>query len=67
MRALCLAWGGPLVSTSANPSGSRAPTAAFQVHRYFGRQLDYVMPGAVGEARRPSVIRDLTTGSLIRA
>lgn len=67
MRALCLAWGGPLVSTSANPSGSRAPTAAFQVRRYFGQQLDYVVPGAVGEARRPSVIRDLATGSLIRA
>lgn len=67
LRALCLAWGGPLVSTSANPAGCQPPRQAFQVRRYFGDQLDYLLPGAVGDSRRPSVIRDLASGRTIRA
>ena len=66
VRALCLAWGGPLVSTSANPGGARPGLAAFQVRRYFGEQLDYLLPGAVGGAGRPTGIRDLASGNAIR-
>jgi L-threonylcarbamoyladenylate synthase len=67
MASLCRAWGGPLVSTSANPSGRRPPVAAFQVRRYFGDRLDHILPGAVGGSSRPSVIRDLATDHVIRA
>lgn len=66
MAALCRAWDGPLVSTSANPAGCQAPRAAFQVQRYFGQQLDALVPGAVGGAARPSVIRDLRTDEVLR-
>jgi L-threonylcarbamoyladenylate synthase len=66
VRALCTAWGGPLVSSSANPAGARPPVAAFQVRRYFGDRLDCVLPGRVGDSRRPSTIRDLATGRIIR-
>lgn len=66
VRALCLAWGGPLVSTSANPGGARPPVAAFQVRRYFGGSLDAILPGAVGGARRPTVIRDLASDRIVR-
>ncbi|WP_116368467.1 L-threonylcarbamoyladenylate synthase [Parahaliea mediterranea] len=66
MAALCRAWGGPLVSTSANRSGCQAPRSAFQVQRYFGAELDALVPGAVGGAARPSVIRDLLTDQIIR-
>lgn len=67
LAALCSAWGGPLVSTSANPSGCRAPLAGFQVRRYFSNRLDYLLPGSIGGADRPSVIRDLATDRVIRA
>jgi L-threonylcarbamoyladenylate synthase len=67
MAALCRAWGGPLISTSANPAGARPPVAAFQVRRYFGDQLDFILAGAVGDSSRPSVIRDLATDHVIRA
>jgi len=67
VRALCQAWGGPLVSTSANPAGSRPAVALFQVRRYFGDRLDCLLPGAVGGEAQPSVIRDLASGKTIRA
>lgn len=67
VKTLCEEWGGPLVSTSANPGGSQPPREAFQVLRYFGGELDAILPGRVGGADRPSQIRDLATGTLLRA
>ena len=66
VSALCAAWGGPLVSTSANPSGARPAREVFQVHRYFGDSLDYVLPGRVGAAARPTTIRDARSGQIVR-
>jgi L-threonylcarbamoyladenylate synthase len=66
VNALCAAWGGPLVSSSANRAGAQAPKAAFQVRRYFGEGLDYILSGAVGGSARPSVIRDLASGRILR-
>lgn len=67
VRALCLAWGGPLVSTSANPAGALAALQSFQVRRYFGEELDCLLPGAVGGSGRPTGIRDLASGQIIRS
>jgi L-threonylcarbamoyladenylate synthase len=66
LAGLCKVWGGPLVSTSANPSGCRPPRSGFQVRRYFGDLLDYMVPGAVGGSGRPTQIRDLASGRIIR-
>lgn len=66
VRDLCQAWGGPIVSTSANPGGAQPAKAAFQVRRYFGDALDGMLPGALGSSDRPSVIRDLASGQVIR-
>jgi len=66
VRDLCRAWGGPLVSTSANPAGARPPVAAFQVRRYFPGQLDSIVSGSVGDQAHPSIIRHLSTGRIIR-
>jgi L-threonylcarbamoyladenylate synthase len=66
LRTLCLAWGGPLVSTSANPAGARPARQSFQVRRYFGDRLDYLLPGTVGGAGRPTGIRDLVSKQVIR-
>jgi L-threonylcarbamoyladenylate synthase len=64
--ALCEAWGGPLVSTSANPAGALPAREAYQVWRYFGDALGYVMPGTTGPSSKPTSIRDLASGRLIR-
>ena len=67
VSALCRTWGGPLVSTSANPGGARPARNLYQVRRYFGEGLDYLLPGALGKQDRPTGIRDLASGEIIRA
>ncbi len=67
VRALCDAWGGPLVSTSANRSGAREARESYQVRRFFGPGVDYFVPGRVGATKNPSTIRDLLTDDIIRA
>jgi len=64
---LCRAWGGPLVSTSANPGGSPPAKTSTRVRAYFGRDIDAITPGAVGQHPRPSEIRDLSSGKVLRA
>ena len=66
VQALCVAIGGPMVSTSANLSGCREARHLFQVYRQFGRGLDYVLPGSLGGKLRPSSIRDLRTNTVVR-
>ena len=66
LSALCAAWGGPLVSTSANPAGAQPARQAWQVRRYFGDSLGCILPGATGSARQPTTIRDLISGRVIR-
>jgi L-threonylcarbamoyladenylate synthase len=66
--ALCTLYGGALVSTSANPAGRPAARTALDVRRYFGRRLDFVLPGTVGNpAHGPSEMRDALSGRVLRA
>lgn len=62
---LCNKYGTALVSTSANRSGQKALKQARQVQRVFGQQVR-VIHGKIGKANRPSVIRDLVTGQILR-
>jgi L-threonylcarbamoyladenylate synthase len=66
VRALCEAFGGPIVSTSANPSGRPAAKTALRVRRYFPAGLDYVLKGPLGGQRGPTPIRDLLSGEVVR-
>jgi L-threonylcarbamoyladenylate synthase len=64
---LCRAFGGPIVSTSANPQGLPAATTGIKVKSYFGSRIDFHTPGIVGRAINSSEIRHLITGEVIRA
>ena len=66
-RALCLAAGGALVSTSANVSGHEPITDRFRLRRQLGRDIDMIVPGALGKHAKPTAIRDGGTGAVIRA
>lgn len=63
---LCRAWGGPLVSTSANPAGGDPARDACAVQALLGDRVDVIIEGAVGELDRPTPIRDARTGEFLR-
>ncbi len=63
---LCRAYGGALVSTSANPHGEPPARSAAAVEAYFGEALDGVLDAPLGGLERPTVIRDALTGAIIR-
>ena len=65
--ALCRACGHPLVSTSANRSGRPPARIALAVRRQLGRSLDHLLPGPTGGALKPTAIRDLRTGQIVRS
>lgn len=67
VTALCAAWGGPLVSTSANLSGRPPCRSALAVRRQFGAQIDYVLPGPLGDRARPTRIHDARSGRVLRS
>lgn len=64
--ALCEAFGGALVSTSANLSGRPAPQARAALEPDLLHALDGVVAGETGGLSRPSSIHDAITGSAIR-
>lgn len=65
--ALCRAFGGALVSTSANYSGQPAARTALRTRRLFGHGLDAVLSGPTGGLTHPTAIFDARSGQLLRA
>ena len=64
--ALCHMAGMAIVSTSANHAGESPARTDREVVRRFGKRVDYVLRGSVGEARMPTPIRDAVTDTLVR-
>lgn len=64
-KALCEAFGGAIVSTSANLAGEQAFTDKESVEEAFGEQLR-VVSGYIGKDSKPSTIRDGLTGEILR-
>lgn len=71
--ALCRAFGGPIVSTSANRHGEPPARSAEEVQAMFGSGssagalLQGVLHGVTGGLARPTPIADAVTGAIIRA
>lgn len=66
VAALSRAFGGPIVSTSANRAGLPEAREAAAVRAQFGNELAAIAPGQVGESAKPTEIRDLITGEVLR-
>jgi len=67
VRALCDAFGGAVVSTSANLSEQPPAKTVDEVTAQFADTLDLILLGTTGDAAKPSEIRDARTGKIIRA
>jgi L-threonylcarbamoyladenylate synthase len=65
-RALCLAFGSAIVSTSANRHGEMPALTAAEVQRAFAGELDAVVDGELGGLERPTRIRDAISGEIVR-
>ena len=65
--ALCRAFGGALVSTSANRHGEPPARSAEAVNAAFGDEIDAILNAPVGGLERPTPIRDAMTGDWVRS
>jgi L-threonylcarbamoyladenylate synthase len=65
--ALCEAFGGALVSTSANPAGAPPPASAEDLDPALLQAIDGLTVGETGGLARPTAIRDARTGRVLRA
>ena len=66
VQALCRAWGGPLVSTSANLAGQPPARSRDQLDPALLSLLDGVLDGATGGLAQPTRIRVAATGQVLR-
>lgn len=66
-RAICAAFEGAIVSTSANPSSTEPARSAARVEEYFGSAICGIVEGDLGGDANPSEIRDLASGRVIRS
>lgn len=67
VMALCNAFGGALVSTSANRAGEPAPSRRDALNQVIVTGVDAVSVGETGELQRPTAIRDARSGNLLRS
>lgn len=66
-RELCAAFGGAIVSTSANKSGDPPARSVAEVMAALGSGIDAIVGGELGAGARPSEIRDVRSGEVLRS
>lgn len=67
VRDICDELESAIVSTSANLAGQDPAKTNQEVKEVFDNQIDALFSGEVGNALKPSTIRDSLTGEIIRA
>lgn len=65
--ALCHAFGGAIVSTSANRHGGPPARSVNELEAAFGSALNAIAPGEPGDLATPTSIRNALTGAIIRS
>lgn len=66
VQALCSAFGGAIISTSANITGQPTALTSEQIVTIFADGIDYILPASLGGQKNPSQIRDARTGAVLR-
>ena len=67
IQALCSQYGKPIISTSANISGMMPARTAGMLKMTFTDKIKMIVPGKVGALSKPTTIRDVITGEVLRA
>jgi L-threonylcarbamoyladenylate synthase len=55
------------VSTSANVSARRPARSVLEIQLRFAASIDFILPGPLGGEGRPTTIRDLLSGQIVRS
>lgn len=66
VKAICEAFGGPLVSTSANVAANSPARTGKEVLQQFPHGIDLIVAGRVGALKNPTPIRDALSGEAVR-
>lgn len=66
VQRLCLAFGGALVSTSANLSGRKPARNPLRVRCQLGDLVDFVLAAPLGDSAQPTEIRVAASGEILR-
>lgn len=66
-KAICAAYGAPIVSTSANMTKHAACLSYAATKQLFGEQIKFIVNAPVGGLHKPSKICDALSGSILRA
>lgn len=66
VRALCLAYGKPITSTSANLSGEAPCRSVDEVIAQLGDRVPCILDGKIGGRDKPTEIRDARSGKVLR-
>lgn len=64
--SLCTAFGGPIISTSANRASEPSALTLDDVQAAFGDEIELILDGHTGGRSSPSDIRDLESGEWLR-
>ena len=64
---LCAAFGGPLVSTSANKAGRTPCKTTMQIRLRLLSAIDFVVPGEIQNHKKPTVIKNALSDEIIRS
>jgi len=66
VQELCTQCQSPIISTSANISGQPMSYTTQDVKKHFNNDLDYILDGALGDSKKPSIIKDALSDQIIR-
>ena len=67
IRAICESYGKPIISTSANIAGEIPARCFDMVNMTFGEHVKMIVKGSVGQLKKPTTIRDVISGEVLRA
>jgi len=66
VKEMCEKFGKPIISTSANLYDSEALRNYEEVEKVFSETIDYLVIGETSKQKKPSTIKNMLTGEVIR-
>tara|TARA_Y100000768_G_scaffold143661_1_gene107062 strand:+ start:246 stop:797 length:552 start_codon:yes stop_codon:yes gene_type:complete len=66
VTSICNNFNKPIISTSANKNMDEPITKIEKIEDIFNNEIDFLVEGCLGDESKPSVIKDLETGKVIR-